>query len=107
VCPHHWDEGCFCRKPNPGMFFQAAKEHLLRMDRTIFVGDDPRDALAAGHANCESILIGPHRSDGEGEATRSADSLLEMEDWIVERFERWEALAAEPPPLHSASFPDP
>jgi D-glycero-D-manno-heptose 1,7-bisphosphate phosphatase len=20
-CPHHWDDGCFCRKPNPGFFF--------------------------------------------------------------------------------------
>ena len=25
VCPHHWEDNCFCRKPNPGLFFQATK----------------------------------------------------------------------------------
>ena len=25
-CPHDWDEGCECRKPKPGMLFQAQKD---------------------------------------------------------------------------------
>jgi D-glycero-D-manno-heptose 1,7-bisphosphate phosphatase len=58
VCPHHWDEGCFCRKPNPGMLFQASKEHLFRLDKSIFIGDDPRDCQAAEKAGCGSIFIG-------------------------------------------------
>ena len=24
-CPHNWDDGCFCRKPNPGMLYEAQK----------------------------------------------------------------------------------
>ena len=25
-CPHDWNEGCECRKPKPGMLFQAQRE---------------------------------------------------------------------------------
>ena len=58
VCPHHWNDHCFCRKPNPGLFFQASRDWLLRLDKTIFVGDDPRDCQAAYNAGCDSIFLG-------------------------------------------------
>ena len=58
VCPHHWDEGCFCRKPNPGMLYQASREHLFRLDKTLFIGDDPRDCQTAWNAGCGSIFLG-------------------------------------------------
>ena len=58
VCPHHWEDNCFCRKPNPGLFFKATKEWLFRLDKTIFIGDDPRDCQAAYNAGCGSIYIG-------------------------------------------------
>jgi histidinol-phosphate phosphatase family protein len=51
-CPHDWDEGCFCRKPRPGMLFQAQREHHLDLSRTYFVGDDERDEEAARAAGC-------------------------------------------------------
>ena len=57
VCPHHWDEGCKCRKPKPGMLLQASKEHLFRLDQTVFVGDDPRDLEAAENADCAGLLF--------------------------------------------------
>ncbi len=57
-CPHHWDEGCFCRKPNPGLFFKASSEHLFRIERSLFIGDDSRDCQAAYNAGCNSIFIG-------------------------------------------------
>ena len=58
VCPHHWEDNCFCRKPNPGLFIEATKEWLFRLDKTFFIGDDPRDCQAAYNAGCESIYIG-------------------------------------------------
>jgi histidinol-phosphate phosphatase family protein len=58
ICPHHWEVECFCRKPNPGMFFKAARDHLFRLDQTLYVGDDTRDCQAAFNAGCESIFIG-------------------------------------------------
>jgi D-glycero-D-manno-heptose 1,7-bisphosphate phosphatase len=51
-CPHGWSEGCDCRKPNPGLLFQAQREHSLDLSRTRFVGDDSRDREAADRAGC-------------------------------------------------------
>jgi histidinol-phosphate phosphatase family protein len=56
-CPHGWDEGCFCRKPRPGLLFQAQRDFHLDLTRTTFVGDDERDREAAQAAGCRSILL--------------------------------------------------
>lgn len=99
VCPHHWDDGCYCRKPQPGMFFRASREHLLRMDRTVYVGDDPRDALAAHNAECLSILVGPDRNADPGGGARpalTAATMLDAVPWIMSSFERWETGGVSP-----------
>jgi histidinol-phosphate phosphatase family protein len=57
MCPDHWDDNSFIRKPAPGMFFQAAKEFNLRMDRCIYVGDDERDCQAAANAGCGMVYL--------------------------------------------------
>ena len=51
-CPHDWDAGCECRKPLPGMLFQAQRDLNLDLSRTFFVGDDERDREAAERAGC-------------------------------------------------------
>jgi histidinol-phosphate phosphatase family protein len=56
-CPHDWDEGCECRKPAPGMLFQAQRELDLDLSRTPFVGDDERDGQAAEAAGCPFTLV--------------------------------------------------
>ncbi|MDC1122784.1 HAD-IIIA family hydrolase [Nitrospinaceae bacterium] len=58
VCPHHWEDNCDCRKPAPGMLLQASKDFLFRLDKTFFIGDDPRDCQAAYNAGCKSIFLG-------------------------------------------------
>ena len=78
VCPHDWDEGCACRKPQPGMLLQAQRDLALDLTRTPFIGDDERDAIAAAAAGAPSILVsGPdglrdavaHLLDGSGAAS--------------------------------------
>lgn len=56
-CPHDWDEGCFCRKPKPGMLFKAANDHNFDLTKAIFIGDDERDEQAGKAADCKTILI--------------------------------------------------
>jgi D-glycero-D-manno-heptose 1,7-bisphosphate phosphatase len=56
-CPHHWDEGCACRKPKPGMLWQAQRDLHLDLSRTVFVGDDTRDGEAAQAAGCAFVLL--------------------------------------------------
>jgi D-glycero-D-manno-heptose 1,7-bisphosphate phosphatase len=56
-CPHDWDSGCECRKPRPGMLFQAQRDFSLDLSCTPFIGDDERDAEAAEAAGCPSLLV--------------------------------------------------
>ena len=90
VCPHHWDEGCFCRKPNPGMLFQASDEHLFRLDQTLFIGDDPRDYQAAEKADCSSIFLGEAAKlkhlASEEQPIYLSTSMLDSIDKILEYF---------------------
>ena len=58
ICPHHWNQGCYCRKPSPGMLLKASRDWLLRLDKTLFIGDDYRDCQASYNAGCKSILVG-------------------------------------------------
>jgi D-glycero-D-manno-heptose 1,7-bisphosphate phosphatase len=56
-CPHHPTDAlshfrvaCDCRKPEPGMFLQAAREFDVDMARSTMVGDKASDLLAAARA---------------------------------------------------------
>lgn len=51
-CPHDWNDGCDCRKPKPGLLYQAQRDFHLDLTRTLFIGDDERDATAAAAAGC-------------------------------------------------------
>ena len=57
-CVHHWNKNCECRKPNPGLFFKASEEWNLRLDKTLYIGDDKRDCIASFNSNCKSVFIG-------------------------------------------------
>jgi D-glycero-D-manno-heptose 1,7-bisphosphate phosphatase len=72
-CPHGWEDGCECRKPKPGMLFQAQREHHLDLTRTTFIGDDERDAEAADAAGAPSLLL------------REGDSLVRAVDEVIRR----------------------
>ena len=71
-CPHGWNEGCSCRKPEPGMLFQAAFENDINLTQSILVGDDERDILAGNRAGCAKCFLVDKRN-----------SLLDIVDKIV------------------------
>ena len=56
-CPHNWDAGCFCRKPNPGMLFEAQKKYSLDLSKSYFIGDDERDIEAGTKGGCKCRMI--------------------------------------------------
>lgn len=65
ICPHHWDTLCKCRKPKPGLLYQAAATHNLILENMMMVGDQETDweaALAAGST--------PVRMSAESEAVQ-------------------------------------
>jgi len=61
-CRHGWEDGCDCRKPLPGLLFQAQREHRLDLTRTPFIGDDDRDGQAADLAGAPFIQVTDDRS---------------------------------------------
>jgi D-glycero-D-manno-heptose 1,7-bisphosphate phosphatase len=56
-CLHGWNEGCYCRKPNPGLLFDASEKHAFILGNTVFIGDDIRDVEAAVRAGTRAILV--------------------------------------------------
>jgi len=49
-CPHHPQDCCSCRKPNPGMFLQAAIERQISLSDSVMFGDKETDRMAAERA---------------------------------------------------------
>ena len=106
VCPHHWDENCDCRKPAAGLFFRVSRDHLLRMDHTIYIGDDSRDCLAAYNAGCLSILVGQGHNDDATSKVRpslTAETVRDAISWISAHFHNWEGSIA----ANGVSFKNP
>lgn len=56
-CPHHPDDGCECRKPKPGLLYQAANENNIDLSKTHFIGDSTTDIDAAAAAGAIPILV--------------------------------------------------
>jgi histidinol-phosphate phosphatase family protein len=83
----HFDEGCDCRKPAPGLVERAVAELDLDLagGRGAVVGDRGSD-VALGHAvGIPGILVpGPYPYDGPEPDFRAA-TLLEAAEWIVRR----------------------
>lgn len=57
VCAHRPDEPCTCRKPQPGLLYQAAYELGIDPSSSYFVGDTLSGVRAALAAGCTAILV--------------------------------------------------
>jgi len=56
-CPHGKNEGCFCRKPRPGMLLRARDELGIDLHDSIFIGDSISDIQASLAAGVHPILV--------------------------------------------------
>ncbi|MCZ6712267.1 MAG: D-glycero-beta-D-manno-heptose 1,7-bisphosphate 7-phosphatase [Gammaproteobacteria bacterium] len=56
-CPHHRDDACKCRKPQPGMLLKMMHELSTGAQDTVFVGDSVTDLRAAQAAGCTGVLV--------------------------------------------------
>lgn len=86
VCPHDDGDGCACRKPEPGLLQEAAKDTDLSVAESFMVGDRWRDIEAGQRAGCTTIFIDwgyderpPDRPDAV------VRSLPEAAEWILAR----------------------
>lgn len=56
-CPHHPDEGCDCRKPEPGLIFQAKQRHGIDLLQSVMIGDNMKDVLCGQNAGCGATIL--------------------------------------------------
>ena len=56
-CTHRKDDDCKCRKPRPGLFLEARRQHHFHFAGTFLVGDSDSDGLAAALVGCPFIRI--------------------------------------------------
>lgn len=73
-CPHAPDEGCYCRKPAPGLIDQIEQNLQVSAEGAYIIGDSLRD-LQAGYAKGARLVL---VRTGKGERTLiKGDPLLD------------------------------
>lgn len=88
VCPHDDDHDCDCRKPRPGLIWQAAEQWHIDVGNSFLVGDRWRDVDAGKVAGCTTIFI--NRGYTERQPTGhhfETQSLADASDLIIEMLE--------------------
>lgn len=56
-CPHHPDEKCRCRKPEPGLLEQVMRDFQIKSDEMVFIGDSLKDWGASEKVGCQFVLV--------------------------------------------------
>jgi D-glycero-D-manno-heptose 1,7-bisphosphate phosphatase len=93
TCLHGPDDDCACRKPQPTLMTQAARDLNLDLSRSYAVGDRYRDIETAANAGVKGILVLTGYGRGEYEYLRAAQKvepvhvagdLLEAVEWILQ-----------------------
>ncbi len=92
TCLHGPDDACACRKPQPGLILQAARELDLDLGRSYLVGDRYVDLDTAARAGVKGVLVLTGYGRGEWEQFAQAprpqpayvaQDLLDAAQWVV------------------------
>jgi D-glycero-D-manno-heptose 1,7-bisphosphate phosphatase len=79
-CPHHPDDDCACRKPKPGLIFQAQRQYDLDLVPATMIGDSARDIACGIRAGCgQTILV----QSGLHDARPQLKALGVSPDWVA------------------------
>ena len=91
-CPHIPEDNCDCRKPRPGLIFQAQKAYSIDLKDAVMVGDSAKDIECARNAGCGKAVLVKTGNGAEAEKTLAekkiypdhiAQDLYEAVQWIV------------------------
>jgi D-glycero-D-manno-heptose 1,7-bisphosphate phosphatase len=76
-CPHENVPPCGCRKPEPGMLLEAARDLDIDMAASWIVGDSEQDVEAGHRAGCRTVRVIENDEPASTGAELFASSLLE------------------------------
>ncbi|MBI4843334.1 MAG: lipopolysaccharide heptosyltransferase II [Nitrospirae bacterium] len=83
-CPHHPDEKCNCRKPEPLMLLEAKMKHGIGLKASYMIGDKELDVLLSGKTGVTGILLAKEAPETTS-ASHVAQNLNQAAEWILER----------------------
>ena len=76
-CPDVPSQHSSCRKPAPGMIFQATQEHRIDLSRSFFIGDKEIDAQCGRNAGVRTIRV---------QTGFQRDTTGSIADWVASDF---------------------
>ena len=84
-CPHHPDEHCSCRKPQPGLLLDARADYDIDLKRSFVVGDKDLDMLLARSVGATGILVRTGQSSDSEQADYTVENLEEAVELIIRK----------------------
>jgi D-glycero-D-manno-heptose 1,7-bisphosphate phosphatase len=57
ICYHDDNDNCKCRKPKPGLLFEASSKWNINLKKSFMIGDRWKDIAAGKLAGCKTILV--------------------------------------------------
>ena len=94
-CMHHpqavvddYRKVCNCRKPEPGLLMEAAKDMHLELAGSYMVGDQKRDMVAGKAVGCITVFVGAGSLPGGPSDADHACSDLEAAARLISELER-------------------
>ena len=102
MCPHAPQDQCDCRKPNPGLLLQAAKDLDIDLQSSAMIGDAWSDLLAGQNAGVGHLIL-VLTGRGEEQASEPPPSNLGTYAQVTDLSEALMSLSppADPPLFHS------
>jgi D-glycero-D-manno-heptose 1,7-bisphosphate phosphatase len=87
TCYHDDTDRCSCRKPAPGMLFEARALYGIDLASSYLIGDRWRDIDAGAAACCRTILIDYRYAERQPSSPPDAvvASLVEGVNWIMQQ----------------------
>ena len=80
-CPHRPEDGCSCRKPVPGLVFQALWEQGVDLSRSYFLGDREGDILLGKNLGRPAALVS--QSSLPWPVDYQTPNFLEAGHWVL------------------------
>lgn len=63
-CPHHPNDNCMCRKPNPKMLLDILNKYNISAKESLLIGDSLKDIQVAKNICCKVILVKTGKGNG-------------------------------------------
>ena len=87
VCPHHPEDRCDCRKPNPGLAYQASAELCVSLQGSFVIGDKECDIELGKNIKATTVLVrtgygNSLAKEGSIDADYIVDNLFEASNTI-------------------------